>query len=229
MFRNLVYLLSAAVMLASCAGDNAAIKNLPPGQSMGVADPVKVETAQDYRLWPNDIIQIEVFNVASLTRTVQLDSSGLIDLPLLGRVPASGQTPFELAQKLQAAYGDKYLQNPQVSVSIRQARVDTITVDGSVQAPGVYPVTQKTSLVRAIALAKGLDQLANPKQIVVFRNVNNQRVAGLFDLQQIRSGQAPDPPIYPNDMIVVASSASRRTLRDIIGVTPLLGFLPLIP
>jgi polysaccharide export outer membrane protein len=160
---------------------------------------------------------------------VQLDSSGVIDIPLLGRVPASGKTTFELAQKLQAAYGEKYLQNPQVTVMVKQSRVDTITVDGSVQSPGVFQVSQQTSLIRAIALARGLTDLANPRQVVVFRNVDNQRVAGVFDLQQIRAGQAPDPAIYPNDTIVVAGSAGRKTLRDILGVVPLVNLIPLIP
>ena len=186
--------------------------------------------AADYRLWPNDIVQIEVFNMASLSRTAQLDSAGTLDAALIGSIPASGLTAHELAQKLQAAYAEKYLQNPQVTVMVTQSRVETITVDGSVQQPGVFQVVQQTSLIRAIAMASGLDQMANPKQVVVFRNVNNQRVAGVFDLNAIRAGKAVDPPIYPNDTIVVASSAARRrTLRDIIGVTPLVNLIPLVP
>jgi polysaccharide export outer membrane protein len=229
MFRNLVCLVAATLALAACSSENAAIAKLPPGAAMGAADATKAPVTEDYRLWPQDIVQIEVFNMPALSRATQLDSSGNIDVPLLGTVSASGKTAHELAEKLRTAYAEKYLQNPQINVAVKQARVETITVDGSVQQPGVFQVVQQTSLIRAIAMARGLDQMANPKQVVVFRNVKNERVAGLFDLQKIRSGQEPDPAIYPNDTIVVASSTARRTLRDILGVTPLVNLIPLVP
>jgi polysaccharide export outer membrane protein len=229
MFRNLLCLIAATLSLAACASENREIAKLPAGATLAVADASKAPVAEDYRLWPNDIVQIDVFNMPALSRSVQLDASGIIDVPLIGRIPASGKTAFQLAQNLQAAYGEKYLQNPQVTVMVKQARVETITVDGSVQQPGVFQVAQQTSLIRAIALAHGLDPIANPKQIVVFRNVKDQRVAGVFDLQQIRAGQAPDPAIYPNDTIIVASSASRKTLRDIVGAIPLVNLIALVP
>ncbi|HET9160629.1 MAG TPA: SLBB domain-containing protein, partial [Caulobacteraceae bacterium] len=122
----------------------------------------------------------------------------------------------------------KWLKDPQITVLVKQARQDTVVVDGSVQSPGIFPITEGMSLIKAIALAKGTDQLADAKHVVVFRMVNNQRVAGVFDLNEIRSGKAADPPIYPNDTIVVASSGTRRTLRDIVGLTPIVSLLPLI-
>jgi polysaccharide biosynthesis/export protein len=226
MFRNLFLIVVSSLTLAACA---SATKGLPAGDSLGAADPVKQVIRTDYRLSPADIVQVDVFEVESLNRTVQLDAQGMISLPYVGQVSAKGKTASELAMDLQNRYGEKYLRNPQISVLVKQARVETIIVDGSVQAPGVFQVAENMSLIKAIAMAKGLDQLANPKEVVVFRVVNDQRVAGVFNLNDIRAGQAPDPPIYPNDMIVVAGSGFRRTMREIVGVTPLLGLLPLIP
>jgi polysaccharide export outer membrane protein len=226
-FRPLLIVAAIAFALAGCAQDPA-IKALPPGASLGVADPVKAPIAADYKLWPNDIVDIEVFEVPNLHRVVQLDAAGTIDLPLIGQVPAGGRTAIELSKDLETRYGAKWLKDPQITVMIKQARQDTVVVDGSVQAPGVFPVTDGMSLIRAIALAKGTDTLADPKHVVVFRTVHDQRVAGVFDLTEIRSGKAADPPIFPNDTIVVASSSGRRTLRDIVGLTPIVGLLPLV-
>jgi polysaccharide biosynthesis/export protein len=228
MSRNLFFAVLLSLTLAACAS-SASYKNLPAGDTLGAADPVKQELRAEYKLWPADIIQIDVFDVDSLNRTVQLDAQGMINLPYVGQIPAAGKTAAQLAMDLQNRYGEKYLRNPQISVLVKQARQETVVVEGSVQQPGVFPVADRMSLIKAIAMAKGLDQYANPKGVVVFRVVNNERVAAVFDLNNIRAGQAPDPVIYPNDTIVVASSGLRRTLRDIVGVTPLMSVLPLIP
>jgi polysaccharide export outer membrane protein len=228
--RTFKIALSAVLLvtgLAACANDMQT-KSLPRGATLATPDPARAEVRQDYRMWPADVVQIEVFDVPTLARTVQLDAAGAIDLPLVGQVTASGRTPFELAQDLERRYGEKYLKNPQITVTVKQAHVQSITVDGAVQTPGIYQIDEKVSLIKAIAMAKGLDQLGNPKEVVVFRTVNNQRVAGVFNLNDIRAGKADDPPIFPNDTIVVASSNARRTLRDIVGVTPIVGMLPLL-
>lgn len=228
MLRNLFCVVFAGLMMAAC-GSSLPLKDIPSGATLGVADPVKPEIGHDYHLSPGDIVQIEVVDVPTLNRTAQLDAQGMITMPYLGLVPAAGKTATELTMELQNRYGEKYLKNPEISVAVKQARVDTFVVDGSVTAPGVFPVGEKTTLIRALAQAKGLDNLANPKGIVVFRVINNQRVAGVFDLNEIRAGKQPDPPIYPNDTIVVASSGARRTLKDVVGFTPLVGLLSFIP
>jgi polysaccharide export outer membrane protein len=227
LFRRLMIAVSMCLAVTACETQES-FKDLPRGATLGVADPVKPAVLQDYKLNPDDIVEIDVFDVASLHRTVQVAAAGTINMPYVGDVPAAGLTARELGAELQRRYGEKYLKNPQISVLVKQARTETITVDGSVQTPGVFPTSQGMSLIKAIAMAKGLDQLANPKEVVVFRMVNNQRVAGVFDLSEIRSGKAADPPIFPNDTIVVAGSGARRTLRDIVGLTPIVGLLPLM-
>lgn len=228
LFRRLVIAISLCLAVAACETQES-FKDLPRGVTLGVADPAKPTVLKDYKLNADDIVEVEVFDVAALHRVVQLSAAGTINMPYIGDVPAAGLTARELGLELQRRYGEKYLKNPQIAVLVKQARTETITVDGSVQSPGVFPVTADgMSLVKAIALARGLDQVANPKEVVVFRTVNNQRVAGVFNLTDIRSGKAIDPPVYPNDMIVVASSGTRRTLRDIVGLTPIVGLLPLM-
>jgi polysaccharide export outer membrane protein len=230
MYRKLLCALAAGLFLVGCATAN------PVGGPMNVKaaslappDPIPMGARPDYRLGPSDVIEINIFEAESLSRTVQVTPNGSIILALIGEVQATGKTASELGHDIAALYGAKYLQSPQVSVLIKQARQETYTVDGSVTNPGVFPISDHMSLIKAIATAKGTDQLANPKQVVVFRVINNERKAGVFDLTDIRNGKAVDPPIYPNDVIVVASSGYRRTLRDILGVTPLVPLLMLAP
>lgn len=229
MLKPILCALAAGLLLAACGTTSGGPPKLAePMGVLGAPDAPKQEVRQDYRLQPSDVIEISVFDFAELNRTVQVSATGNISLALIGEVRASGRTAAELSGDIAAKYGVKYLRNPQVAVLVKQAHLETYTVDGSVTQPGVYPVTERMSLLKAIAVARGTDALANPKQVVVFRTVNNERVYGMFDLNLIRNGQQVDPAIYPNDTIVVPSSQARRTLRDIVGVTPLLPLL-LIP
>ena len=221
-------LLIGCALLSACAGGETLSPQALAGASLPPPDVPTLDPSQEYRINPNDIVEVTVLEASTLNRTGQVDLSGNINLPMLGDVPAKGKTAGELRVDIANRLKQKYLNDPQVSVAVKESKINKFTVDGSVTQPGVFPMNGNTSLLQAIASAKGTDQVANPRQVVVFRVVNNQRVAGVFDLSQIRAGKAPDPAIYPNDVIVVASSQARRTLRDIIGVTPIVPLL-LIP
>lgn len=215
--------LIAAATLAGCAGGggarggSAAIANLPPPDALNAPIP----SQGDYRIGPLDTLDISVFQVENLTRTVQVDTSGQIDFPLLGAVIAAGKTTRELADEMSNRLGRRYLEAPHVSVYVRQSVSRRFTVEGAVSHPGVFDITGRMTLLQAIATAQGVEPAANLRQIVVFRTVNQQRMAGIADLADVRSGKLPDPEIYPGDIIVVPSSGSKRVLRGIIGATPL--------
>jgi polysaccharide export outer membrane protein len=171
--------------------------------------------ADDYKIAPLDILDISVFQVPDLTKTVQVSSSGQISLPLIGTVQASGKSPAELERQLGSVLGAKYLQSPQVSVFVKEYTSQKVTVEGSVNKPGIYPMTGKTTLLRAIALAGGLDRVADPRGIVVFREVDGKRQAAKFDLPAIRSGSADDPVIAGGDVVVVDEHGGKTALRGI--------------
>jgi polysaccharide export outer membrane protein len=78
------------------------------------------------------------------------------------------------------------------------------------------------TLMRAIATAKGLDEFANQSDVVVFRTVEGQKLAALYNLKAIRRGAYEDPEIFANDVVVVGDSSARRLFRDIIQASPLL-------
>ncbi|QLQ25671.1 MAG: polysaccharide export protein [Dechloromonas sp.] len=168
----------------------------------------------EYRLGPQDLIEISVFQVQELTRSVRVNAQGMITLPLLGQVRAGGLTANELEAVLTTKLSENLLQDPQVSVFVKEFVSQRVVIDGSVAKIGAYPLSGKTTLLQAIAMAGGLDPLADPTTVHVFRDrPSGQREVLTFDLLAIREGQAADPLIKGNDTITVEKSASKAFFK----------------
>lgn len=181
--------------------------------------PTRADLADSTRphiIGPFDKISVEVFGIAELSRTVQVDAEGDVSLPALGVVSVSGRTPRELNELLTERYRESYVRDPKVTVGIVETVSQVVTVDGEVQMPGMYPVGGNMSLMRAVARAQGTSEIADTKHVVIFRKVNNVSMAALYDLRAIRLGAYEDPQVYPNDVIVVGESAARRLFPQIL-------------
>jgi len=174
-----------------------------------------------YRIGPLDVLSITVFRVPELSTTVQVADTGTINLPLIGEVPAAGRTAQEVEQDVTARLSEKYLQNPQVTVFIKEYNARRVTVDGSVKKPGVYPLRGRTSLLQAITMAEGLDHNRASGDVVVFRQIDGKRKAARFNLDDIRSGAAEDPIIEPGDVIVVDDSTAKVVLHNVLRALPI--------
>ena len=172
--------------------------------------------AEEYRIGPQDLMDIQVFGVADLSTTVRVNTRGLISMPLIGQVGASGLTVDELEKLIAAKLADEYLQDPDVSVFVKEYASQRVTIEGAVNRPGIYALNGQTSLMQAIAMAQGLGELADPQDIKLFRTDTGQgrRKMASFDLDQIRSGESDDPLLKGNDLIVVQKSGARSFLRD---------------
>lgn len=176
---------------------------------------------------PLDTLQVDVFNVPDLSREMQVDASGRIAMPLAGTIDARGKTAAELASAIEASLRGRYVRNPEVTVNIKSSVSQVVTIDGQVVEPGLYPVTNQMTLMRAVASAKGLAEYARQDDVVILRTVAGRKMAGLYNIDAIRRGAYDDPPVYANDVIVVGDSPQRRLFRDFVSVTPLLA-APLI-
>ena len=105
-----------------------------------------------YRIGPLDVLDVSVFKVPELSKSVQVADSGSINLPLVGEVQASGRTAQEMERDIAAKLGAKYLRNPQVTVYVKEYNSQRVTIEGAVKKPGVYPIKGKTSLLQICLL-----------------------------------------------------------------------------
>ncbi len=168
-----------------------------------------------------------MFSVPELSREMQVDASGRIAMPLAGTIDARGKTAEELARTIDIALQARYVRNPEVTVNIKSSVSQVVTIDGQVVEPGLYPVTNQMTLMRVIASAKGMSEFARQDDVVILRTVGNQRMAGLYNVEEIRRGTYDDPPVFANDVIIVGDSPQRRLFRDFVSLSPLLA-APLI-
>jgi len=179
----------------------------------------------DYKIGTQDTITIEVFGVPELSQTaVQVDNAGTIAMPLIGRISAVGLTTGELSQKISHELDQKFVKNPIVTVAVKDAASQKITVDGSVTQPGVYEIPAHTTLTQAVSLAKGPDNVANIHTVSIVRNGASGRTVSTYDLDAIHDGKTADPVVEANDEIVVDTSGSRKFVRDFGSVLGLLSF-----
>lgn len=181
----------------------------------------------DERISPLDLLEIAVFGAPDLDNSYQVDIDGHLRLPLIGKVKATGFTASELAATLEQRLGEKYLQSPEVTVRISEARKRYVTLDGSVKNPGMYPVEGQLTLLQAVALSGGPTDGADPRRVVIFRQIEGQRHAAAFDLKKIRLGDAVDPVVFANDIVVVDGSEARRAYGDFLRSVPLLALFVL--
>jgi polysaccharide export outer membrane protein len=197
-------------------------KELPAPAGLDLSNP-----ARPYRIGPFDRLKVDVFGVQDLaTQEIQADASGRISVPLAGEVEAAGHSPGEVAKIIEQRLR-RYIRNPQVAVNLVETVSQVVTVDGAVHKPGLYPVLGEMTLMKAVARAEGLSEMAQESEVVVFRTVDGQKYAALYNLHAIRQGAYKDPEIFANDIVVVGQSARRQLFKDSLAVVPAL-LTPLI-
>lgn len=165
---------------------------------------------------PLDRLGVTVFREPDLSvEDVAVDESGRVVLPLVGGVSAAGKSTerlsLEISDKLR-----RYLKNPQVAVTVKQAASRRVTVTGSVMQPGVYPLEGRLTLLQAVALARGPSQVASLDDTLIFRTRDGQRHAARFDLNAIAKGKAEDPEVISGDTIAIGASGFKTAWRDIV-------------
>ena len=186
-----LFLSLGLLALAACSSTGGGVREvragtdaLPPPDTTDAAG--AYQGTSEYRLGANDQVEISVFGVQDLTKTVRINTNGQISLPLIGAVPAGGMTIPELESELTRRYAGSYLQNPQVTVFVKEFASQRITLEGAVRQPGIYPLTGKTTLLQGIAIGKGLDPLADLGGVVLFRQVDGKKMAAVYDIRELR-------------------------------------------
>ena len=220
--------LSVALILSGCAG-RAPIRSTASltvvDDAQGLPAPQRGDLIVGDRpslIGPLDTIAVDVFGLPDLSREIQVDASGRIAMPLVGTIDARGKTADELSRSIETALRKRYIRDPQVTINIKSSVSQVVTVDGAVMEPGLYPVTNQMTLMRAVASAKGLSEFAKLDDVVILRTVGGNRMIGLYNIGAIRRGYYADPAIYANDVILVGDSPQRRLFKDFVSLAPLL-------
>ncbi len=219
---GLMLLVIATASVSGCVDSRGG--SIPYGvSSFGPPDaPSSATLDSNYTIAPMDTLTIRVFGLPDLSGDYQVDLLGNISMPLIGDVSATSLTPAQLDQVLTKKYGEKYLENPDVSVGVKAATGHIVTVDGAVKRGGAFPVMGQMTLMQAIALAGGADQeTANMHRIAVFRTIDGKRQAAAFDLVSIQQGQMTDPPVYSGDIIIVDGSNIKAAQKKFFQSFPL--------
>lgn len=172
---------------------------------------------RDYRIGPEDLIEIQVFGVDQLTRTVRVNTRGMISLPLVGNLEVGGLTAQQAEALVTVRLAESYLQDPQVSLFIKEYTSQRVTIEGAVNKPGVYPLRGPTTLLQSLAVAGGQANLSDMTEVMLFRaDAAGRREALVYDVDRIRAGQLDDPPVVNDDLIVVKRSKARVIFKDSI-------------
>lgn len=262
---------------------------------------------KDYKIGPEDLLEIDAYNVEEVKKTVRVNSSGDIALPLIGIINVNGMTTAEL-EKLIEQKLNKYVQETVVNVFIKEYRsqrvsvigavnnpqIYTITgqrylidmlmiagglkeesgsicyvirpkkaedgtigskmividleellikgnlnlnipiyagdvinvpkggvvfVDGAVNSPGVYSLKMGTTLIQAIAMAKGVTSDSKLSEVKIFRdNGNGERDIIEVDFEAIRKGEKPDIKVAENDIIIIPRSGFKSFISSLRGL-----------
>jgi polysaccharide export outer membrane protein len=213
--------IAAAALLSACADTRGG--TIPYDRPLAAPDEQKFQTLEtNYKIAPMDKLAIRVFKMDDLSGDYDVDLAGNISLPLIGQLEAANLTTEQLDEELTQKLGAKYLEHPDVSVAIKASTAHVVTVDGAVKDGGRFPVAGPISLIQAVAMAKGTSEDANARRVAVFRTIGGKRQAAAFDLTSIRRGQAPDPEIYPGDIVVVDGSSVKAAQKQILQSIPLL-------
>ncbi|NML04466.1 polysaccharide biosynthesis/export family protein [Sphingomonas sp. G-3-2-10] len=216
---RLVMVLGLGALLAACATKPS---NLPGGQDAYTAIPAAPTDVvlRDYRLQPADVVSVVVYREPELSISqVEVDSQGRVPMPLLGPVAAVGSTTDELAELIRQRLL-QYLNEPRVTVYVASAVSQRVVVDGSVMQPGIYEFRGRTTLLGALALARGPTNVAQLNEVAIFRRQGGKLLAAKFDIRAIRRGEMPDPEILGNDTVVVGYSGLRGAWRDFLQALP---------
>src|SRR5262245_30970532 len=176
----------------------------------------------EYRITPQDVRQVSIFQVPDLNRTVQVDGGGFISLPLVGAVPVRGKTILQAQNDITARYQKSYLQSPQVTVSVVKSG-QRLTGSGAVKTPTALPLDVPLSLTMAIAQAGGMGETGNPERIHIARTNGEAVDDSVFNLTEIQAGKGSNPMLRGGDIVVVEDSQARLALKNIKDILPLAG------
>jgi polysaccharide biosynthesis/export protein len=161
-----------------------------------------VDPPAGFVIGPEDVLSIVFWRDKDMTTQVRVRPDGKISLPLLDEVQAAGLTPAELRAHL-VHESKRFFGNPNVTVVVNEINSRKVFITGQVVKPGPYVITAPTTVLQLIAMAGGLKDFADSKNITIVRRENGQTSSYVFNYRAIRSNLRQNIELKPGDTVVV--------------------------
>lgn len=176
----------------------AGAKPATPAATPGIATPA------DYVIGPDDALDVIVWRDKDMSASVIVRPDGRITLPLVNDIQAAGLTPDQLRESVKTAVA-RFVTDPSVTIVVRQINSRKVFVTGQVNKPGPYPLSDTMTVLQMLALAGGLGEYANGKEILVMRTERGQTQSFKFNYKDVSRGKNLQQNIVlrPGDTIVV--------------------------
>ena len=210
MLRDLMCAALIAIpVLAPVAAGAEAVTAVTEEKAPSVDRPPAIEkvlptTLDEYRIGPEDTLQISVWKNEAMSKNVPVRPDGLISLPLLNDVQAAGLTPMELREVLIKRLGE-YMPTPEVAVIVTEVRSFKVSVIGEVLRPARYELKSWTTVLDVLALAGGLNEFAARSRIVILRPDGRTMKRIPFNYNKVISsgGERENFYLRPRDIVLV--------------------------
>src|SRR5262245_34275396 len=163
-----------------------------------------VDLPPEYTIGSDDVLSIVFWRDKELTADVTVRPDGKISLPLLNDVQATGFTPAQLKDRI-VEESKKYVEDPNVTVVVKQINSRRVFITGEVRKPGPYSLTAPTTVLQMLSIAGGLGDFAKSEQIMVVRPENGKQISYKFNYKEVIKGRklAQNIELKPGDTIVI--------------------------
>jgi polysaccharide export outer membrane protein len=200
---------TASAQTASAARPQSAAEKPSPAPTPTTVTPsavvnAGVPTPEDYVIGSDDILGIVFWRDKDMTTDVQVRPDGKISLPLLNDVQAAGLTPDQLRTSIRDK-ADKLLEDPTVSVVVKAINSRRVYITGQVGKPGIYALSDSTTVLQLIAMAGGVGDYADSKKIQIVRTEKGKATSHKFNYQDFVKGKnvSQNIELKPGDTVIV--------------------------
>ena len=200
--KGLIGLYAILIAVLGWASSSFAEEMVTPPNSLNKP----LSASGSYRIGPEDVVEISVWKNQDLSLTVAVRPDGMISMPLLGDIQASGTTPTELQESIRARLKE-YMGDPTVSVIVREIQSQAFFILGEVNRPGKFPLKSETTILQAVSIAGGFSQWAEKDRMIILRKDPGRPEEGRITVRykQIVSGKVPNANILlkPGDTVII--------------------------
>ena len=227
--RTPVYSVALCVIAAAVSGC-VATQPVPAGAIDPVVSPAMGQVVfapavvDAYVLRPGDSVAVNVFGEEDISlEIVLIAADGVVAVPLIGDVRMAGRSSSEVGREIEQRLGARFLRDPRVAVNVLAYGSHLVTVEGSVETPGLYQFAPGTRLSGGLALAEGATRVSDLRDVAIFRETADGMQVGRFDYVAVRAGQMVDPVLQPGDRIVVGTDNLSQFWQDLLRTLPAFG------